>query len=422
MKVYNDVFKDINDKEFFENQFKEIHWNKNVLFINPQLNGRHFYKYLTPYLSMYEFDAWATAITGIDKYKPNKEYEKVKIPLNSLQILWADYVVFPFCFDDLTESYKNLRKINSSINIVFNVDFNYYELSKQHSVYKDFQERNAIENIEKNIFDSDLTLTTNPKLTEIILEKFKDLSETKFKEQESYVSIGTIPLFIDNEIIMENIDTTIQPLSLQEQNILRVGIIATNYTWEDLASYKEQFSKIQTELGEKVKFFVFGFDGIDNETKKSCFPENFDFVYIKPATIVHYFKQLRNLNLNILFIPLRKNIFNESSENYNKFLEAGIFKVPVIVCDIFPYNQIIKNGDNGIILSKKDDLIERIKFFSENINELKRMGENANKFVLENFSFTEKGVEILDEIYNVEYENEQDNVEYENEEDNVGIG
>ena len=89
---------------------------------------------------------------------------------------------------------------------------------------------------------------------------------------------------------------------------------------------------------------------------------------------------------------------------------------------MFPYNQIIKNGDNGIILSKKDDLIERIKFFSENINELKRMGENANKFVLENFSFTEKGVEILDEIYNVNYENEEDNVEYENEEDNVGIG
>ena len=38
------------------------------------------------------------------------------------------------------------------------------------------------------------------------------------------------------------------------------------------------------------------------------------------------------------------------------------------------------------------------------------MGENANKFVLENFSFTEKGVEILDEIYNVNYENEEDNV------------
>jgi hypothetical protein len=32
---------------------------------------------------MYEFSAWATAVTSIDKYKPNKEYEPIKIPLHS---------------------------------------------------------------------------------------------------------------------------------------------------------------------------------------------------------------------------------------------------------------------------------------------------------------------------------------------------
>jgi|LakMenEpi03Aug12_release.lakeMendotaPanAssembly.Ray.scaffolds.fasta_scaffold15663_13 hypothetical protein len=410
MKILNDIFKDIREKEFFDNQFKEIHWNKNVLFINPQLNGRHFYKYLMPYLAMYEYNAWATAITGIDKYKPNKEYESVKVPLNSMQILWADYVVFPFSFDDLSEAYNNLRKINPSINIVFNVDFNYYELSKQHPVYKDFQSRNALDNIEKNIFNSDLTLTTNTKLTEVLLEKFKELSESKFKDQESYVSIGTLPLFIDTEIIMENIETKIPKLPLEEQKILRVGIIATNYTWEDLASYKEQFSKVQKELGENVKFFILGFDGIDYQTGKSCFPDGFNFEFIKPSTIVHYFKQLRNLQFDLLFIPLRKNTFNETTENYNKFLEAGMFNVPTIVYDIFPYNQIIKNGDNGILLSKKDDLIERLKFFSEKKTELVRMGNNVNKFVFENFGLTEQNIAIIDDIYtlNYEYEEEQE--------------
>ena len=410
MKILNDIFKDIREKEFFDNQFKEIHWNKNVLFINPQLNGRHFYKYLMPYLAMYEYNAWATAITGIDKYKPNKEYESVKVPLSSVQILWADYVVFPFAFDDLSEAYSNLRKINPSINIVFNVDFNYYELSKQHPVFKDFQSRNALDNIEKNIFNSDLTLTTNTKLTEVLLEKFKELSESKFKDQESYVSIGTLPLFIDTEIIMENIETKIPKLPLEEQKILRVGVIATNYTWEDLASYKEQFSKVQKELGENVKFFILGFDGIDYQTGKSCFPDGFNFEFIKPSTIVHYFKQLRNLQFDLLFIPLRKNTFNETTENYNKFLEAGMFNVPTMVYDIFPYNQVIKNGDNGILLSKKDDLIERLKFFSEKKTELVRMGNNVNKFVLENFALTEQNIAIIDDIYtlNYEYEEEQE--------------
>jgi glycosyltransferase involved in cell wall biosynthesis len=191
---------------------------------------------------------------------------------------------------------------------------------------------------------------------------------------------------------------------------LRVGIVATNYTWEDLTSYKEQFNKIQQELGDKVKFFLFGFDGIDYNTKKSCFPEKFEFEHIKPSTIVHYYKQLRNLQLDALFIPLRKNNFNETSENYNKFLEAGLFEVPTIVYDIFPYNQIIKNGDNGVLISKKDDLIERLKFFSENRAELKRMGVNANKFVVENFSLTEQSIALLDDIYTLNYEIEEPNV------------
>jgi hypothetical protein len=134
-------------------------------------------------------------------------------------------------------------------------------LSKNHSVYKDFQNRNGTENIEKNIFYSDLTLTTNTKLTEVVLEKFKELSESKFKDEESYVSIGTLPLLVDTEIIMENIETTFPQLTLEEQNPLRVGIVATNYTWEDLTSYKEQFNKIQNELGDKVKHLF-------QETKK----------------------------------------------------------------------------------------------------------------------------------------------------------
>jgi len=408
MNVINHIFKDIQNEEFFTNQFKEIHWNKNVLFINPQLNGRHFYKYLMPYLCMYEYDAWATAITGIDKYKPNKEYESVKIPLNSMQILWADYIVFPFTFDDLTESYKNLRKINPQVNIVFNVDFNYYELSKQHSVYNDFQERNAIENIEKNIFYSDLTLTTNTKLTEVILDKFKELYDTKFKGEEIYVSIGTMPLFIDTEVILENVEKNLPRLPLEEQQALRVGIVATNYTWEDIASYKDQFKKIQTELGSKVKFIVFGFDGVDAETNKKCFPEGFEFEYVKPCTIIHYYKQLRNMQLDLLFIPLRKNTFNETSENYNKFLEAGLFNVPTMVYDLFPYNQIIKNGDNGIILTKKDEFVERLKFFTENKTELSRMGNNANKFVMDNFMITEQVVSIIDDIYTLNVQEESE--------------
>jgi hypothetical protein len=59
-------------------------------------------------------------------------------------------------------------------------------------------------------------------------------------------------------------------LSIAEQQIMRIGVVATDYTWDDLASYKEIFNKIQTEFGDKVKFFLIGFEWHRPFFKKSC--------------------------------------------------------------------------------------------------------------------------------------------------------
>jgi len=410
MKEILDVFKSLrDDKEFYDSQFAQIHWNKNVLFVNPQLNGRHFYKYIMPYIVMYEFDAWSTALTSMDKYKPNKEYESVKVPVTSKQIMWADYIVFPFTCDSLLDTYSKVRSINPNIRIVFNVDFNYYKLSKLHPLHEKFSKEESISNIEENIFYSDLTLCTNAKLVDFLKEKFdKELNGNKFKGIDSHVQIGGFPILIDENLVLENIEIEVPELPDYESDVMRIGIVATNYTWEDINSYKEQLKEVKDKMGDKVKFFIIGFDGIDHFSGKSCFPDGFDFTYIKPATIVHYFKQLRNLKLDLLFIPLRQNEFNMTSENYNKFIEASVFSIPVMVYDIFPYNEIIRNGDNGIILTKKKDFIERLEFFNQNRSELKRIGSNAHDFVLENFTFNEENLAIIDDIYNLYSESENE--------------
>jgi glycosyltransferase involved in cell wall biosynthesis len=309
----------------------------------------------------------------------------------------------PFTCDDLTEAYNKIRQINPNVKIVFNVDFNYYQISKLHPVYDKFSNSDNISKIEDNIFYSDLTLVTNAKLQEFLTNKFSnELNNSKYKGIDSSVHIGCFPILVDENLILENVELDEPQLPQSELEPLRIGIVATNYTWEDLNSYKELFKEVQDKMGKKVKFIVIGFDGIDHFSKKSCFPEGFEFEYIKPATIVHYFKQLRNLKLNLMFVPLRVNEFNQTSENYNKFLEAGLFDVPLMVYDIFPYNQIIKNGDTGIILTKKKELIERIEFFEQNRNELLRMGKNAHKFVSENFTYNEDNLAIIDDIYEIE--------------------
>jgi spore maturation protein CgeB len=66
----------------------------------------------------------------------------------------------------------------------------------------------------------------------------------------------------------------------------------------------------------------------------------------------------------------------------------------------------MRDGDNGIVINKKDDMIDKIRFFLENKSELKRMGNNAYKSIIENFSINEQNVEIIDNIYSVDYESE----------------
>jgi glycosyltransferase involved in cell wall biosynthesis len=352
------------------------------------------------YIVMWEYDAWGTAFTSMDKYKPNKEYEEVNIPLTSREILWADYIVFPFTNVAMKDAYEQLKLINPDLKIVFNVDFNYYQLSKKHPLHESFSSAEVISNIEDNIFYSDLTIVTNSKLSTFLVDKFtKELNESKYKDEVSKVEIGMFPLLIDELVIMENVELDVPELTEEEKKPLRVGMIGTNYTWEDLNSYRDLFKEVQEKMKDKVKFILFGFDGIDHKTQKSCFPKGFEFEHVKPCTIVHYYKQLRNLQLDILFIPLRHNEYNMTSENYNKFLEAGIFKTPTMVYDIFPYNEIVKNGQTGIILKKKKEFVERIEFFEKNRDELKRMGDNAYTLIQDNFIYHKDNLPMIDKIY-----------------------
>ena len=398
MKEVMDIFKESRNPDFIDGQISEVHWNKNVLFVNPQLSGRHFYKYILPYILMFEYDVWGTAITSMDKYKPNKEYEFVEVPINSRQILWADYIVVPFTYQNLSGLYEKVREINPEIKIVFNVDFNYYLLPKKHPLYDDFKDDKIKNIVEDNIFYSDITLVSNSKLSEYIIDKFKnELKESRYKNEESNVEIGTFPLLLEEQLIMENVE--LESPKRENEKELRVGIVATNYTWEDINSYKDLIKEVSEKMKDKIKFVLIGFDGIDNKTGKSCFPENVEVENIAPCTIVHYFKQLRNANLDLLFVPLRNNEFNQTSENYNKYLEAGMFNIPLMVYNIFPYSEVIENGKNGIILQKKKEFVERLEFFEKNRDELKRMGSSANELVLTNFVYDKDNLPIIDKIY-----------------------
>lgn len=177
----------------------------------------------------------------------------------------------------------------------------------------------------------------------------------------------------------------------------RIGIICSPSGLGDIKYYNEEFQKINERYGENVSLIFIGYD---YEKDKNKTLEGVTFEYIKPVSIIHYFKQLQSLELDLVIVPLRKNNFNLTSECINKFLECGIFKIPIIVEDIFPYNIILRNQLNGFTYKGKENLIPELDIVLCNYDLMRAVGDAARKSVLINYSYTENNIDLVSLVYN----------------------
>jgi hypothetical protein len=195
------------DTEYYDSQFQESGQEKNILFVRPELSGKHLYRYIIPYFSLCN-DNINTAITGLEKYETNY-ITTSKMVLKPAQVVWADYIVFPFTTRDLTDKrrnvYETIRNINPKVKIVYCVDFNYYELSTLHPYYNLFTNE-AISAVDDNIFFSDICLVSNLELQKFLAKKMKEYMENKYREQNTSLKISTMPFIFDAEIMLQNVD------------------------------------------------------------------------------------------------------------------------------------------------------------------------------------------------------------------------
>ena len=176
--------------------------------------------------------------------------------------------------------------------------------------------------------------------------------------------------------------------------MFRIGIICNESNVEDITAYKKEFIIINERFGDKIELVLVGYNGQDEKLL-----EEVEFEYIKPVSIIHYFKQIKALKLNLIFVPLIRNVYNITSENYNKYLEAGLMKIPILALNIFPYNKIIKDKMNGFIYQDKGEFIAIIDMFMRERDLISLVGQNAEKDVLENFNYSEDNIKVLSDLF-----------------------
>ena len=176
----------------------------------------------------------------------------------------------------------------------------------------------------------------------------------------------------------------------------RIGVICTKGNYGDIKEYNEDFQKINEKYGDDVTLVFVGYDYDEDKDK---ILDGVNFEYIKQVSIIHFFKQLRSLNLDMVFVPLRKTLFNITSETINKYLECGILSIPIITLDIAPYNQIILNQRNGFIYENKENFLNDLHSILNNPDLVKSVSEQSRVDVMNNYTYNDRTIDLINTVY-----------------------
>ncbi len=188
----------------------------------------------------------------------------------------------------------------------------------------------------------------------------------------------------------------VKGVNLKALQPLRIGIIRNEANKEDILEYREELIRINKELGGKVTLVIFGYTLQDVEEN---WLKGVEFEFVKPTSIIHYFQQLKALSLDLLFIPLIRNNYNATSENYNKYLEAGLFNIPILTLNIYPYNTLVGDKRNGFIYKDIKEFFPYIEHLYTQRPLLQMVGVSASQDVKNNFDYSLENIQEISKLF-----------------------
>ncbi len=161
-----------------------------------------------------------------------------------------------------------------------------------------------------------------------------------------------------------------------------IGYIGTLATYEGIENILKCIKLLNND---KIMFVIIG----DGPYKNSMID------YIKTNNIsenVLYLGKLKYENameyyqiIDMCIYPKKKCELHELKSSY-KLIEAMAFKKPVIVSDLKAINEIINDGQNGLICipDNVNDLLEKIKLLINNTELMNKLGAEAQKWTKKN--------------------------------------
>ena len=349
-----------------------------LLYVSPKLNATGYYRLIAQALELDKTKTHKSIITNIDSNDFNNSLNDLTTVLDERLLVWADYIIFPPIFSDITYLLKAIQAFNPMIQITFNVDQNYFALNAM-SYGKRKISQTELLNLENNLACADLLLVGNL--------KFKNFLHRFINMRHPNADIVTqfIPNLI-SKMGYENMPRIIK----NDTELFRVGLIKP--TLEDLNFIKELFKRTPLNLKEKLQLVCVGSSTTIEFIEKLDLKNDIEFH--KTVNFESFFSKLNQLKLDSALLLAEDATYHKHHSSY-LFLELSAFGIPTITSIYHSASSNITDGVDGLIASiepewiKALDLLINVKGIKEEI------GSMAIKNVWKNHSFSKKQIQNM---------------------------
>ena len=382
MRTIKELKAKLHSKNCFETKYSlepddKIH----LLYVSPKMNATGYYRMIAPALEINKTATHKAILTSIENNNFSSNLNEMVHQLDEQLIIWADYIIFPSLFSDVSYLFQAIKTLNPSAQLVMDVDKNYFAMPDSIPLSRKLT-KEKLKQLEQNLGLVNLVTVANEAFQKF-LQRFIDdrlpNANALVQYQPSLVS-----RFGYEEM---------PPLLKNTSKKLRIGLIKTSE--EDLLSLKEVLFEMRKTFGDRIEFIYFGKPHSIWEVEK-LFKEH--KVETHPTvSFLDYFEKLNSLKLDLVLLPAIESLFNRH-QNYQLFMEFSVFGIPVIASMQHPVKKWIDDGENGFLASEVPDWLEALETFV-NYDKEKNFSSNLIKSVWNNNSFTKAAIDKITSLY-----------------------
>lgn len=379
MRTIKELQARLNPKNSFEQRYNiEADDKIHLLYVSPKLNATGYYRMITPALEINKRDTHKAIITSIETNDFSRKLSDFVNQLDERLITWADYIIFPALFSDVSYLMQAIKTLNPSVQLVMDLDRNYFAIPASIPLSRKLT-NDKLKCLENNLVLIDIATVANEAFQKF-LQRFID-----DRLENAHTFVQYLPSLVSRYGYEE-----MPPLTRNSSEKLRIGFIKP--TEEDLLSLKEVLYKMRAALKEKIQFVCLGKP--HSSMEGDLLLKEIDCEIHDSVSFLDYFEKLNNLKLDMVLLPAKEGLFTRHQNN-QLFLELSVFGIPVVSSIHHPAKAFIIDGETGFIASEVPEWIENLSLLVDDVKTREYLSRTALKYAWANHSYRTKNLESL---------------------------